>query len=114
MRTINRNLFIVKPKEPFIEWINRVLKRDPPFILEQFIRDCTTYLIPESMSEEDAFQYIQSYKTHLFAVELNTWDKDQRTWPKGRTTAMFDHWFDLEFHSMIYDLDESPLTLSEG
>ena len=108
MQTINRNLFIVKPKQPFIDWINTMVDWNETVHLDQFCRDCTTYLIPEFLNEGEARRYIQSYKTHLFAIELNTWEADPKNWPKKRTPAMFDRWFDLEFHSMINDLDEGP------
>jgi len=35
---------------------------------------------------------------------LNAWYRDPKIWPETRTSAIFDEWFELEFHSMIIDL----------
>jgi hypothetical protein len=30
-------------------------------------------------------------------------------WPQDRDLKMFLEWFDVEFHSLIFDLDPTPL-----
>ena len=109
MQTVNRNSFIVKPKQPYVDWINAHPDQDPPVSLAEIRRDCTTYLIPEIIGEKDAQEYIPTFKLEIFAIELDSWYRDRKTWPKKRIPVMFDDWFDLEFHSMIMDLDRTRI-----
>ena len=104
MQTINRNLFNVKSKQPYVDWINAQPDQNTPVSLAEIRRDCTTYLIPEVTSEDDVFEYIEVFKLGIFEIELDAWYLDPKTWPRKRTPAMFDEWFELEFHSMIIDL----------
>ncbi|MCJ7700618.1 MAG: hypothetical protein MUO62_03465 [Anaerolineales bacterium] len=104
MQTINRNLIIVKPKQPYVDWINVQPDQEPPVSLAYIQRDCHIYLIPEMVNEEEALEYIQAFKLEIFEIELDSWSRDTKIWPKKRTPAMFDEWFELEFHSMIFDL----------
>ena len=107
MQMVNRNSFVVKPKQPYVDWINAQPDQDTPVSLAEIHRDCTTYLIPEMIGEEDAQKYIRAFKLKIFTIELDAWYRDPNVWPKKRTPAMFDEWFDLEFHSMIMDLDKT-------
>lgn len=109
MQIINRNMFIVKPKEPYVDWINAQPDQKTPVTLSHFHRDCHTLLIPEVLGDDEAHEYIQTFKLEIFDFELNSWIRDPKVWPKGRTSAMFDEWFDLEYHSMILDLAKDPL-----
>lgn len=104
MQTINRNLFIVKPKQAYVDWINALPDQDPPVSLAYIRRDCHIYLIPEMINDDEALEYIHAFKQEIFEIELDAWYRDPQTWPKNRTSAMFDEWFELEFHSMIIDL----------
>jgi len=104
MQIINRNLFIVRPKQPYVDWINAQPDQDSPVSLAYIQRDCHTYLIPEMVNEDEALEYIQALKREIFEIELGSWCRDPNIWPKKRTPVMFDEWFELEFHSMIFDL----------
>jgi hypothetical protein len=61
------------------------------------------------IGEEDAQKYIRAFKLEIFTIELGSWYRDPNIWPRKRTLAMFDEWFDLEFHSMVMDLYEKPI-----
>ena len=102
-------MFIVKPKQPYVDWINAQSDQETPVPLSHFHRDCHTFLIPEVLGDNEAYAYIQAFKLEIFETELNSWSKDPKVWPKRRTPAMFDEWFDLEFHSMIFDLHRKPI-----
>ena len=45
----------------------------------------------------------------FFEHSLNEWFTDETMWPKNRTRKMFHEWFDIEFHSMVWDMEEEPL-----
>jgi hypothetical protein len=38
--------------------------------------------------------------------ELTAWCTDGTTFPKKRTLATFELWFEVEFHSMVLDMIE--------
>ena len=40
-------------------------------------------------------------------------DRAQETWPKDRSFATFQRWFDYSIHSMIFDLADGRLELEE-
>jgi hypothetical protein len=42
--------------------------------------------------------------------ELNDWYTDQLKWPENRTYKMFTDWFDIEFCSMVLDLEDADIT----
>jgi hypothetical protein len=109
MQIINRNLFIVRPKLPYVNWINAQPDQDPPVSLTYIQQDCHAYLMPEMINEDEALEYIQVLKREIFEIELNSWCRDTKVWPKRRTPAMFDEWFELEFHSMIFDLHRKKI-----
>jgi hypothetical protein len=109
MKVLNRNIFVVKAKPPFVNWVNGLPGIVIPVTLEELWDDCTTYLVPASFGEEEARDYIQKFKLYMFAIELDSWQHDPDAWPRKRTAGMFDRWFDLEFHSMLIDLPETPL-----
>ena len=37
------------------------------------------------------------------------WYTDESLWPKKRTLKMFREWFAIEYRSMVWDLDTTPL-----
>ena len=104
MQMVNRNSFLVKPRQPYVDWINAQPEQDPVSLAE-IHQDCTVFLIPEMFNEEDAREYIQVFKLEIFAFELDSWYRDPAIWPQKRTPEMFDDWFELEYNSMIVDLD---------
>ncbi len=66
MQIINRNLFIVRPKLPYVDWINAQSDQDSPVTLSYIQQDCHTYLIPEMINEDEALEYIQALKREIF------------------------------------------------
>lgn len=51
MHTIDRNLVVVKPKQPFLDWVKIHLEWEQTVTLDQFSRESTVYLIPEAHNE---------------------------------------------------------------
>jgi len=82
---INRDIVVIKPKKPFLDWINRDPTLSSPVTIEYLQQDCTAILVPELDSLEDASDYINPLKPKLFEMELEAWNLDPATWPKERT-----------------------------
>jgi hypothetical protein len=45
----------------------------------------------------------------IFENELSGWNMDKRTWPKKRGFKSFLKWFEVERHSMVFDLGDGVI-----
>jgi hypothetical protein len=115
MRMINRTAVVVKPRQPFLDWINSTPELDltEPVTMEDLLDECDVILVPETYSLQDALDWLDPHKPALFAMQLDGWIQLPSTWPKNRNAEVFDQWFSLEAHSMIWDLVDGPI-LREG
>jgi len=71
MYTINRALALIKPKQPFVDWLNSH-PQNAGFMttLEEARDDCTAILIPEFETDKEARSYIKDLSTDMFEIEL--------------------------------------------
>ena len=102
---------IIKPKQPYLDWLMSL--PDPPedVTLEDARKDCTSVLIPEFPDNESALKFVLANYESIFRNELECWDGDESLWPSERTKELFLEWFDVEIHSMVYDLTDDDLSL---
>jgi hypothetical protein len=77
--------------------------------LEEVNQDCTAILVPDFNSPGELMAYIEPLKSHWFENELATWNSNQAAWPRNRTSKLFDQWFEVEIHSMVWDAIEPVL-----
>ncbi|MCX6150862.1 MAG: hypothetical protein NTX22_10080 [Ignavibacteriales bacterium] len=111
MYALDRQLVVIKPKQPFYNWLKNINKRK--ISLEDIRGDCTAFLIPVSDNLSDAEKYIRSKFTEIFDMELSEWNIDEKLWPNDRTVEMFKEWFDVYFHSTIIDTVEKEILKDE-
>ena len=104
LNSINRNVVVIKPKAPLLEWVNSLPDDIGDIKLEGTRQDCTTYLIPEACYRDEAVKYIESIYREVFQIELVSWRRDKSSWPKRRTLKMFNEWFEIEVHSLVIDV----------
>ena len=102
--TINRHLIILMPRQPALDWIMRVDPNPPNLSLDDLREDQNAFLIPETDDQEDAERWIQRRWSMLFEHFLAEWYTDEPCWPKKRTLKMFKEWFEIQYHSMVWDL----------
>ncbi len=105
--SIDRNAIIVKPKQPFFDWLNKIFQDEEPIMT---LDENNIYLIREMDSNEQILQWIKKNFDLIFLNELNNWYTDENVWPQKRNYKMFAEWFDIEIHSMIIDLEDFPVT----
>ena len=104
MFPINRSVAIIKPQQPFADWVNSVADAsDDQYSIQDFSTDCSVILLPVVDSDEHADAFIKEMFQDLFELELSSWMTDDDTWPENITYKMFLEWFDVEFHSMVFD-----------
>lgn len=103
MFQINRSVAIIKPKQPFVDWANSVVDEDDQYSISDFSTDCSVILLPVVDSDEHAEAFIKDIFQDLFELELSSWIVVDEMWPENITYKMFLEWFDVEFHSMVFD-----------
>lgn len=109
MQEIERVAAILKPSETMLEWINAQAEEENEQVtLEDIQTDCTVILLPTFDEEEDAEDYLNDIYDELFTNELSAWNEDESTWPENRSLDTFLEWFEIEFHSVVYDCAQIP------
>jgi hypothetical protein len=114
MYDIDRSLLVVKPKKPFFDWVQAV-SYDEDLTLEDVREDASAYLIPELESPDEEAEILKKCYEDIFGSQLSSWYIDPQVWPQQRDFKMFLEWFDIEFHSLVFDLLNEPIeTLDYG
>lgn len=108
MKIVNRNALVVIPQKPFWDWLLTV---DEQFDLEEIEEsgDFNVYLIPEFENEDEIVGYLEKNFDQIFTNELMDWYSQEDLWPSERSWDMFEDWFTIEAHSLIYDMNKAPL-----
>lgn len=104
---IDRNAIIVRPLQPFYDWVNDVFRDDDPVTGKD---ENNIYLVREMDSNEEVLQWVKKNFDMIFVNELNDWNTDEEKWPVKRTFRMFQEWFSVEVCSMVLDLEEYGIT----
>ena len=113
MESINRTAVVIKPKQPFIDWLNSIPDEDIDFTLEQVSEDNITFLISEYDDPRDSRAYIKKIYSDIFEFELFGWIVTEELWPKKRTWEMFQEWFSIEINSEVFDLVDGDIDKEE-
>jgi len=108
MFEIDRSLIVVKPKQPFLDWAQTVDYQEG-LTLEQVREDATAYLIPEPWDKDEQAEILKWCYEFIFEAELESWYTDPDLWPQHRDLETFREWFDVEFHSLVFDLCDEPI-----
>lgn len=109
MYEVNRSIAILKPRQPFLDWLKSLPGGlDEQLELVQLRGDCNALLIPAADDYDSADDFVRQHYHSLFAAELADWCEDEAFWP-ALTPALFGEWFDVEIHSVLTDLVEQPL-----
>jgi hypothetical protein len=90
MITINRNAIVVRPDQPFLDWLHRVDPTSDELGLEDLRREPTVYLLPECENEEGAREYVEEVCGQIFEEQLGSWSRVPSLWPNRRDSDAFD------------------------
>jgi len=111
--TINRTVVILAPKTDFLDWLNDVDPDDQALTLEDLREDNEVFLIPQFNDNTDSAKWVETRWEFLFEHMLLGWVEDESLWPQNRTLDMFKEWFDIEVHTMAWDLSTDPLFVED-
>lgn len=113
--TINRHLIILKPKQPVLDWIKRVDPNPPNLTLDQLRLEQNAFLVPDDFDgQQDAEKWVQRRWQMFFEGFLAEWYTVESWWPQKRTFKMFKDWFDVQYHSMVWDMAAKiPITYED-
>jgi hypothetical protein len=113
MSETNRSLLILKPKQPCLDWAKALDNGDKDSTLAELAEDSTAYLVPELWEDSDQTALLESFYDILFEEQLEGWWTDEAAWPNERNLKMFLDWFEVEFHSLVFDLCDGPIHVIE-
>lgn len=106
--TINRHLIVLMPKQPVLDWIRRVDPNPPDLTLDQLRLEQNAFLVPDDLDgQQDAERWVQRRWQMFFESFLAEWYTVESWWPQKRTFKMFKDWFDIQYHSMVWDMAAS-------
>jgi hypothetical protein len=97
---INRAVLIVRPRQPFLDWAAQL---DASGLVPDATGEQTAYLVPEFEDDAGAQRMLKRIFAEVFERELFGWNTDESAWPKVRTFAVFQRWFQVELHSVTED-----------
>ncbi|MFM9967391.1 MAG: hypothetical protein ACKVQK_03150 [Burkholderiales bacterium] len=98
---LNRSILIVRPRQPFIDWVAGLDGDPTPPTADG---EQTVYLIPAYEDEDEAEAVLEAVWEDVFEKELWSWHTTEADWPKPRTLELFRQWFDIEMHSVVEDV----------
>jgi len=107
--TLNRSAIVVKPKQPFLDWLHTADPTSGEISLPNLVQEPTIYLIPECDTDEEVADVLHALCKEIFEEQLAGWYTDTSTWPRDRSFEVFCQWFDYQHHSMLVDLCDEPL-----
>ena len=101
-------------KQPYLNWVNSL---DPTqsgsWTLEQLNEDNDTFMIPQFVDPRDSVKWVEERWHILFDNVLFNWDTDETVWPEGKSLKMFHEWFDVQIHSLVWDMANEPLAVED-
>jgi hypothetical protein len=101
---IDRSAIILKPRQPFFDWINKLYSEEEPI---NEVNDSNVYLVSDDI--DDLEKWLIKKFDKFFMMELEDWHSNKKDWPKNRSYKMFKEWFDVSVSDFIYDLEKKPI-----
>ena len=95
MDTINRSAILVRPAQPFLDWLRRVDPTSAQLKLEDLQREPTIYLVAECDSLDQAMEYLGESIRDIFEEQLDGWYRAPEVWPAKRNLTTFQSWFEV-------------------
>ena len=107
---LNRSAIVVKPRQPFLDWLHTADPTSHRLTLRDLTREPTIYLIPECDTERGRPRSLARNCARRFSWSNWRVGSEMKTsWPRDLGFDVFCRWFDFQHHSMLVDLCDEPL-----
>jgi len=112
MHEVKRVAAVIKPTQVMLDWLKDKPGNNQDLNLDTVQRDCTVLLLPAFEGPAQAKGFIKDIYNGIFESEMASWGLDETTWPRDRSYKMFNEWFKVELHSVLFDLGDidAPVT----
>lgn len=104
MFEVDRVAAVIKPTHAMLDWINKQPSTYDSVSLKNLRKDCAIILIPAFDGPRQSMEYIKQIYEAIFKFELISWGIPEKHWPESLDLDLFLKWFEIEFHSSIYDV----------
>ena len=101
---INRHAIVIKPLQPFFDWLNSLNPEDDAI---NEVDEANIYLVDDDI--DDIEKWLRKKFDNFFTMELNDWHTNKKEWPQKRSYKMFKQWFSIDISTMIYDMERRPV-----
>lgn len=110
MYEVNRSVVLVRPQQPFLDWLHTLPGGvDPSVSLAALQQHCNALLVPGDDDAEAIRAFVLTRAETLFQAELADWCEDDSLWPSPLNAERFLHWFKLSIHPVVTDIADDPL-----
>ncbi len=106
---VNRDLLLVRPREPYWRWAAAVEGMTPEAVKAELEGGAQAWLIRESRADRLDEAWLKKHYKTIFEEHLEAWCTDEELWPSPRPYARFKEWFEWEYHQMVLDLCKENL-----
>ena len=113
MWSVNRSVLVVRPRQPYLDWVHSLDDEGKQVSLDDLRRDCTALLVQPVEGDDHQEEILATIFEDVFEHELWSWMRDPAVWPRRRDLATFKAWFDVEFHSTTMDVVGGPIETEE-
>jgi len=104
MFEVDRIVAIIRPTAALLDFLKNLPKPMDSGVLKNVEKDCTVLLIPSFDGPKQAQAYIDQIYLSIFEAEFSSWGIPKNAWPKERSLEIFKTFYQVDFHSMVYDI----------
>lgn len=108
MYDIDRSALLLVPRQPVVDWLNRVSTGEEEVSLDSLCNETTVILIPDFDSEQELVVYLKKNAKEFFERQLGEWSTEEETWPAKRDYDTLMKWFSISWHTMVFDAVDGP------
>lgn len=104
---LNRDAYLIKPKKKYVDWVRYVDETAQPKDLESLLSSTGTIYLLEELATGDVAEAKSQLNRHWRAIaesEFDAWWTDADDWPKLKSVADFELYFDWTYVEMVFDL----------
>jgi hypothetical protein len=109
MTCINRTAIVVKPRQPFLDWLRWADPAGSELSLQDLQEDPSVYLIRNCETDEDIRKNLAEVFGEIFEEQLDGWYRVPSLWPNQRDMEAFSRWFEWRAHTIVFDLCGRPI-----